>query len=117
MGAATLVSSNRMTRTMTGTRSSVQKRRPTTFRWSRVGTGAAGVALFGVFWGAIAATAGPDGAPSSESSGPSTTGQVIVIDRRLLEQPASGAPSIRTGRPVATEPANAGQKARRSRAS
>ncbi len=103
-----------MTRTMTRTS---QKRKPTKFRWSRVGTGVAGVALFALFWGAIAAPAGREGAPSSDGTGPTTAGQVIVIDRRMLEQPGNGAPSIRIGGPVATEPVNSGQKARRSRAS
>lgn len=98
-------------RTMTEAR----KRKAPRFRWSRVGTGAAAVGLFALFWGAIAATAEPGGGPSSGAG--VTVRDVVVIDRRLIEQLDGKVPTVRIVDQVATEPAKSGQKARKSRAS
>lgn len=75
----------------------------------------AAAALFVFLWVAIAAAAGPDGKPSSAGGG--TAGQVIVIDRRMLEQLGTGGTVVRIGEPVATAPLPTASKARKSRAS
>lgn len=99
------------------TTTNIRKRKGSKFRWSRAGTVGAGVGLFALFWGVIAATAGPEGEGPSGAGQGSSVRDVVVIDRRLLEQLDGKVPTVRIVDRVATEPAKSGQKARKSRSS